>query len=399
MPDTTTITCPKCGEKIPFDDALTKEIDESNRKKMQERENAIRKEYEKKMESERAALKQEADKKAREEVGAKFKDLELANAEKDRKLQESRQREMDFIKQKRELEEKAKSVDLEVARKVEGERKKIEESAQTRATEESRLQLKAKDEQMEQMRRTIDDLKRRSEQGSMQIQGEVQEDDLKNALSAAFPEDSISDVPQGVQGADLIQIVQTRTGFKAGTMIWESKNTKAWGGDWIKKLKDDQVHTKADVAVIVSQVLPDNVKDFGLVESVWVTDPAHFLSLAHVLRHQLIQLAQMKLSLVGKDEKMEILYGYLTSPQFKNRMENIVRAFMSMQEDLNSEQRAMKKHWKKREKEIERVIDNTTGMYGDFQGLIGSALPAITYLELPSGEEAQDIEENNTTSS
>ena len=129
-----------------------------------------------------------------------------------------------------------------------------------------------------------------------------------------------------------------------------------------------------------------------------MTDPAHFLSLARALRHQLIQLAQMKSSLVGKDEKKEILYGYVTSPQFKNRMDNIVRAFMSMQEDLNSEQRATKKHWKKREKEIERVIDNTTGMVGDFQGLIGSALPSIPSLELPSGEDVQDIEDITSTS-
>jgi hypothetical protein len=399
MPDTTTITCPKCGEKIPLDDALTKEIDESNRKKMQERENTIRKEYEKKMKNERIILKQEAERKAREEAGAKFRDLELANAEKDQKLQEAGKREMDFIKQKRELEEKVKSVDLEVARKIEAERKKIEEGAQTKVSEEFRLQLKARDEKETQMSRTIDDLKRKLEQGSMQIQGEIQEDDLKEALSTAFPEDSIDDVPQGIRGADLVQTVQTRTGFQAGTMIWESKNTKAWGGDWAKKLKDDQVLVKADIAILVSQALPDGIKGFGLFEGVWVSDPTHFLPLAHALRHQLIQLAQMKSSLVGKDEKMEILYAYLTSPQFKNRMENIVGAFVSMKADLESEQRSAKRQWSKREKEIERVIDNTAGMYGDFQGLVGSALPTISSLELPSGEEAEDAEENNTASS
>ncbi len=172
-------------------------------------------------------------------------------------------------------------------------------------------------------------------------------------------------------------------------MIWESKNTKNWGGDWIKKLKDDQVEAKADLCIIVSQVLPEGVKGFGLVEGVWVTDLSHALPLAHALRHQLLQLAQVKASLVGKDEKMEILYKYLTSPQFKNRMENIVNAFICMQQDLESEKRAMQKHWKKREKEVERVIENTTGMYGDFQGLIGAALPTITSLELPSGDEEE----------
>ena len=172
-------------------------------------------------------------------------------------------------------------------------------------------------------------------------------------------------------------------------MIWESKNTKNWGGDWIKKLKDDQVEAKADLCIIVSQVLPEGVKGFGLVEGVWVTDLSHALPLAHALRHQLLQLAQVKASLVGKDEKMEILYKYLTSPQFKNRMENIVNAFICMQQDHKKKKRAMQKHWKKREKEVERVIENTTGMYGDFQGLIGAALPTITSLELPSGDEEE----------
>ena len=275
MPDATTITCPKCGERIPLTDALThdlkeqltKEMGKAIRKKeeelkakeetMQERDDAIRSEYEKKMESERATLKQEAKTKAREEAGAEFKDLVLANAEKDQKLQEAGKREMDFMKQKRELEEKAKSVDLDVVRKVDEERKKIEEKAQTKASDEFRLQLKARDEKEDQMSRTINDLKRQIGQGSMQIQGEVQEDDLKQALGAAFPEDTITDVPQGIRGADLVQAVQTRTGFRAGTMIWESKNTKSWSGDWLKKLQDDQALAHADLAIIVSQVLPD----------------------------------------------------------------------------------------------------------------------------------------------
>lgn len=404
MPDTTTITCPKCGEKIPLTDALThdikeelsKEMGEAMKRKEQElsekeqnmvkHEEEMRKGYEKKMAAERSKLAEEAAKKAREEMGTEYKALQEAFSEKEEKLKEAQKKELEFMKQKRELEEKKEEMELNFARKLDEERQKMKEEAQNKISEEFRLQLKARDEKETQMSRTIDDLKRKLEQGSMQIQGEIQEDDLKEALSAAFPEDTIDDVPQGIRGADLVHTVQTRSGLKAGTLIWESKNTKAWGGDWAKKLKDDQVLAKADIAVLVSQVLPDGIKDFGLFEGVWVSDPSHFLPLAYVLRHQLIQLAQMKTSLVGKDEKMEILYGYLTSPQFKNRMENIVGAFVSMKADLESEQRSAKRQWSKREKEIERVIDNTAGMYGDFQGLIGSALPTISSLELPSGE-------------
>src|SRR3989344_962578 len=390
MPDTTIITCPKCGEKIPLHDLkeqLTKEMGAS-----------MRKEYENKIESERVILKKEAEKKARDEAGVKFKDLELANAEKDQKLQEAGQREMYFMKQKRELEEKVKSVDLEVARKVEDGRKKIEEGAQTKATEEFRLQLKAKDEQMEQVQKKLDDAMRKSEQGSMQIQGEVQEDDLRNALITAFPTDTVEDVPQGKKGADLIHTVRTRMGMSAGILLWESKNTKNWGGDWIKKLKDDQVRAKADICVIMTQALPDSVHGFGQVEGVWVTDHAHALLLTDVLRQQLMQLAQVKASLVGKDEKMEILYEYLISTQFKNRVESIVSAFQQMHADLLKEKRATETMWARREKELERVMKNTVGMYGDFQGFIGSALPTIASLELPSGKDVDDAEENNAPS-
>lgn len=420
MPDTTTITCPKCGEKIPLSEALTHDLKEELSKEMsaslkrkeqalvekeqgmKKREEELRDEYEKKIEAEKVKLKEEAAKKAREEVGTEYKALQEAFSEKEEKLKEAQKKELEFMKQKRELEEKKEEMELNFARKLDEERQKMKEEAQSKVSEEFRLQLKARDEKETQMSRTIDDLKRKLEQGSMQIQGEIQEDDLKEALSTAFPEDSIDDVPQGIRGADLVHTVQTRSGFKSGTMIWESKNTKAWGGDWAKKLKDDQILAKADIAILVSQVLPDGIKGFGLFEGIWVSDPAHFLPLAHALRHQLIQLAQMKSSLVGKDEKMEILYGYLTSPQFKNRMENIVSAFVSMKADLESEQRSAKRQWSKREKEIERVIDNTAGMYGDFQGLIGSALPTISSLELPSGElddddddESESEDENN----
>lgn len=400
MTNSPTISCPTCGAKIPLNDALTHDLKEKlaaemaapiKRKEAElaEKERNLEEAYKKKISAEREQIWQEADKKARESLGTKLTDLEQAYADKDRKLREAEQRELGLMKKQRELEEKERTMDLEVERKLLEERKKIEGDAQSKAADEYRQQLMAKDEQMDQMRKTIDDLKRRSEQGSMQIQGEIQEDGLKIDLCAAFPEDTVEDVPKGVCGADLIQTVRTRSSFCAGTMIWESKNTKNWGGDWIKKLKDDQVEAKADLCIIVSQVLPEGVKGFGIVEGVWVTDLAHALPLAHALRHQLLQLAQVKASLVGKDEKMEILYRYLTSPQFKNRMENIVSAFISMQQDLDSEKRAMQKHWKKREKEVERVIENTTGMYGDFQGLIGAALPTITNLELPSGDDEE----------
>jgi len=358
------ITCPKCGEKIPLTEALTHEFAETFQKK------------------------------AREEISGELKELQRSNLEKENKLRLADQKEVEMIRKTKELEEKAKTMELEVIRKVEIERKKIEENAQNKASEEFRMQVRSKDEQLDQMRRTIDDLKRKSEQGSMQIQGEIQEHDLKNALILAFPSDVISDVPTGINGADLVHIVKNRSGFNLGCILWESKNTKHWSDGWIQKLKDDQVQAKADVCIIVSQTLPPDIKGFGIKDGIWLSAPSHAILLANAMRYQLMSLSQIKASIVGKDEKMEALYSYLTSTQFKSRVENIVVAFKGLREELDKERRSTERMWARREKELERVMKNTLGMYGDFEGLIGSALPAISSMELPEGNSEDEVIES-----
>ena len=239
---------------------------------------------------------------------------------------------------------------------------------------------------MEQMRKTIEELKRKSEQGSMQVQGDAQEEDLKFLLKSKFPTDTIEDVPTGIRGADLIQTVRNDFGVECGIIVWESKNTKAWNDEWIRKLKEDQGLVKGDLAILITSVLPEGLKNFGLQDGVWIIEYKYAIAISTILREQLIQIAKTKKSLEGTDEKMNQLHNYLTGPQFKNRMENIVLAFTQMQEDLSKEQRAFQRIWAKREKEIERVTTNTIGMYGDLQGIVGNALPAMETLELESGE-------------
>jgi hypothetical protein len=254
--------------------------------------------------------------------------------------------------------------------------------------ENSRLKMLEKEKQLEQMHRQIEDLKRKSEQGSMQIQGDVQENDLKRMLSENFPIDTISDIATGVRGADLIQIVRNSLGANCGTIIWESKNTKAWEEKWIKKLKEDQALSNADICVLVSKALPEGINGFKQIEGVWVTNYSSVVALTFALRAQLIELAQVKGSLVNRDEKMEVLYNYLGSSQFKNRIENIVLAFKGLRDELEKEKRAYTKIWARREKEIERVMNGTVGMYGDLQGIIGAGLPEIKELSMP--EEFED---------
>ncbi len=391
MPDQT-ITCPNCGEQIPLTQALSQEVEHKLKDKLEQQ----KKEYGTQLEAEKKKLWLVAQKHAQEKVEKetgelqKQKEKELAELqeqlrENSKKLEESEKHELELRKKSRELEEKEKRIELEMARKLDEERSKIVADTKKEEAEAQRLKLQEKDKQLEQMRAQIGDLKRKAEQGSMQIQGEVQENDLRELLAHTFVTDEISDVATGAKGADLVQKVNAKIGTHSGTIIWESKNTKAFSDGWISKLKSDQGLVKADIAILVTQVLPDDIKGFGLKNGVWVVSYPHIIPLVNALRIQLVEVAKVKQSLVGRDEKMDMLYKYLSGAQFKNRVENIVMAFVSMKEDLETEKRSFSRIWSKREKEIEKVIMSTSNMYGDLQGIIGGSLPGIAQLELDDG--------------
>jgi len=401
------ITCPNCGTEIPLSEALTKKLKnqlegeigkefkekekqlEEKAKSLEESQKKVDEQVAKKLETEKVKMWEEAQKKAKEKIELKFKDLEKANEEKDKQLDKMREDQLELMKEKRQIEEEKKNMKLEIEKRLNEDRKTIEEQAKKDAAEEMKLKMAEKDKQLEQMKKSVEDLKRKSEQGSMQIQGDVQEDELKMMLQTNFTIDLIEDVPTGIKGADLVQTVNNSFGQKAGIILWESKNTKAWSDEWIKKLKGDQILAKADVCILVSHTLPDGIKDFKFQGGVWICSYQAALSLATVLRLHLTQLSQVKQSLVGKDEKMELLYNYLAGSEFRNRIENIVSAFTSMQTDLDTEKRSMERLWKKRGKEIERVIMSTSGMYGDLQGIVGASLPDLKSLELPGGEDEE----------
>ena len=251
--------------------------------------------------------------------------------------------------------------------------------------------LAEKDLQMEQMKRTIDELKRKSEQGSMQLQGDAQEHALKQLLQEHFPIDQIEDIATGVRGADLLQRVKSPFGQDCGTVLWESKITKQWSDGWIQKLKDDQVESKSNIAILVTATLPKDIQNFTQIQGVWVVSFSFALPIISAIRFHLMELQKTQKALEGQDEKMKFLYQYLSGVQFKNRIENIVAAFTEMKINLDAEKRAMTKLWARREKEIERVVLNTTGMYGDLQGIVGASLQNIPSLELLSGDEDESL--------
>ncbi len=409
------IICPKCSNKIPLTETLFNQIKESlrkeyeakvnekekeiirreemltkERKSLEDSKKAIGQQVEEKLKTEMERLKKEAKKEVETTLSLELKDLQEQNAEKEKRLKDAEKAELELRKKTRELEEQKKSMELEVARKIDEERERIKQNTLELFSEEHRLKDMEKDKKVSDMLKTIEELKRKGEQGSIHTQGEVMELDMESILKSKFPADEISPVPKGIRGADILQKVYNHAGQYCGTIAWESKSTKAWSDNWISKLKDDQREVKAEIAVIVSKVLPEGVSTFTNMEGVWITNSILAGSLAEVLRTGLIQVSQTKLSTVGKNEKMEVLYNYLSGPEFKQKVEAIVEAFKTMKEDLDKEKRAMTSIWAKREKQIERVIMNTAGMYGDMQGIIGASLPQIKMLEIGTAEGVEE---------
>ncbi len=369
-----TFTCSNCGARIELTEAFTHQIEEQ-----------LRAEYEKRIFAERASIANKTRQETEQRLALQLKDLQSQNDEKERQLRDALENELALRKRQREIEEREKTLQLEVQRMLDEERKKVWHEAATRVSEEHRLKDAEKDKQLADMKKQIDEWRIKAEQGSQQAQGEVLEIELENLLRATFRTDDIQPVPKGIRGADVVQHVRTQLGNACGSIIWESKRTKAWSDGWIQKLKDDQREVKATIAVLVSTALPKQIKHIGNVEGVWVADFAAAMGLAMALRQGLVDVARTRASIAGKGEKMEMVYTYLTGQDFRQRIEAVVESFVAMKDDLDAEQRAMQKIWAKREQQLMRMIKNTSGIYGDLQGIIGAALQPISRLELPSG--------------
>jgi hypothetical protein len=233
------------------------------------------------------------------------------------------------------------------------------------------------------MQRQIEDLRRKAEQGSQQLQGEVQELELGSILLQKFPFDVIEPVPKGEFGGDLIHRVIGPAGQICGAILWEAKRTKTWSDGWLAKLRDDKRNAKADLALIVSHALPKGLEHFDYIDGVWVTNPRCAVPVAIALRQSLIDVSAARLAGEGQQSKMALVYQYLTGPRFRHRIEAIVERFSAMQEDLERERKAMMRLWAKREEQIRGVIEATAGMYGDLQGIAGRTFQEIEGLEIP----------------
>jgi len=414
-----TITCPNCKTEIRLTESLAAPLIAATRKQFEQqlsqkdeeiakREQGIRDKEKQvaeakrnldtqvadqvaaQLKAERSRVIEEESKKAKQAAANELdhKARELAELQevlkvRDAKLAEAQQAQAELIKKQRELDDAKRELELTVEKRVQEGLGDVREKAKREAEEGLKLKVMEKDQTIASMQQKIEELKQKAEQGSQQLQGEVQELELENLLRAKFPFDSIEPVPKGEFGGDILQRVVSQGGQPSGTILWETKRTKNWSDGWLVKLREDQRTAKAEISVLVSQVLPKGVEAFDVVDGVWVTSPRAALPVATVLRHTLLQVGMARQVSEGQQTKTEMIYQYLTGPRFRHRVEAIVEAFSTMQEDLDKERKAIMKQWAKREQQIERVMGATVGMYGDLQGIAGKSLQEIDGLELP----------------
>ncbi len=320
-------------------------------------------------------------------------------AESRRKLSEAGRKELELLKKQQELETAKENMALEVQRQITQERKRIADDAAQKANDDNMLKMREKDDQLANMKRQIDELKRKSEVGSQEAQGEALEHQLQEYLESNFPFDKFDEIKKGVRGADVLQVVHNASGKECGVILWESKNTKDFQKGWVAKLKSDQQDAKADIAVIMSVALPCEVKSFGMYDGVWMTDYKSVLGLATALRQGLIEASRQKAITAGRDGIKDVVYNYITSHEFAMHIRAVVGSYRQMKDDLESEKRSMLRIWNKRDKQISTILENITGMYGSIEGLVGSskALPTIEALSLEAiGTDEQPCKNENT---
>ncbi len=379
----TEIKCPNCGHQFELNESLKNEVEKELRGKMQDWQKKKEEEFEK----QKALLVIDTLKKAGEETAAKLKSLEEDANLKSRQLQELQKKELDLLRDKNALEEKQKNMEVEIEKRFLEKRKEIEDSAIKREQELFDLKTKEYKLQMDQQQKLIEELKRKSEQGSMQLQGESQESLLEDILKENFPFDMIEEVGKGVEGADCIQTVRNSSGNICGKIIYESKRTKGWSNNWVDKLKADKRNTGADVAILVTQIFPKDMDRFGEKEGIWICNFSEAASVAQLLRNGIIKIHNIQTAQEGKGDKMQMLYDYLTGNEFRGQVEAIMEGFMAMKQGITKERIQMEKIWKEREKQLEKVLISTSGMYGSVKGIAGASIGDIPLLDGSDTEE------------
>lgn len=423
----TDIKCPKCGHMFPMGEAVSEDYKRELREQMmaykREKEKELQKQkeelvnretqlqqllqkqqvdFEQKLTEEKRNLQQSVEASLRKRIGADFENklrmLEANNLEQEEKLKLARQKELEFLQKERELNTKEVELELSLQRTLHAEREKLTNEIRTAeeqkiAARETEYQLRMKEleTQLDTQKKLAAEMTRKAEQGSMQLQGESQELLLEEVLKESFPFDIIEEVGKGVEGADCILIIRNSLGNECGKIIFESKRAKSWNNVWVEKLKKDMRLKQADLAVLVSQAFPKGMNCFGERDGVWICSFQEVLSLTAALRNAIVRIAETRKSEENKGEKMQMLYNYLIGIEFRQHIEAIVEGFVAMKQSIIREKIQMEKIWKEREKQLEKVLLNTSGMYGSIKGIAGASVNTIPLLESPEFDEEDDM--------
>lgn len=416
-----TIICPACRAEVKLTESLAAPLIESTRRQyeqqlalqtgeivkrertLKDREAALAREREtldasvnEKLKAERSKIAAEEARRAKaaladdlEQRSRQIEELREVLKARDGKLAEAQQAQAEIIRKGRELDDARREIDLTIEKRVQAMLAETRAAARREAEDQLSLKVIEKDQTITAMQRQIEELKRRAEQGSEQLQGEALELHLESILMARFPHDRIDPVPKGEHGGDIVQRVATPAGVGCGSILWECKRAKNWSDLWLAKLREDQRCAKAEIAVIVTMVLPKGVETFDQVDGVWVVHPRAVLPVALSLRQMLIEVGCARQASDGQQTKMAMMYTYLTGPRFRLRVQAIVEAFTTLGDDLQKEKRAIQKQWAKREEQVARAVEATAGMYGELQGIAGQSLKEIDGLgmQLPAPAE------------
>jgi hypothetical protein len=408
------IVCPNCHTEIKLTESLAAPLVAETRKRFEQqlaqketdfakREAALRQtqdelakareaindEVAKRLRTERASIVEAEAKRARlalandiEQKDRQVADLQKILTDNNTKLAEAQKAQADVIRKARELDDARRELDLAVEKKVQESLATVRSQAKLEAEESLKSKVTEKEVQIAGMQRQIEELRRKADQGSQQLQGEALELELESLLRGRFPRDLIEPVPKGEFGGDVLHRVLGPSGQPCGTILWESKRTKNWSDGWLAKLRDDQRSAKAEIALIVSNALPKGVEAFDLIDGVWVAETRFAIPLAIALRQSLIEVATSRQAQEGQQTKMELVYQYLTGPRFRHRIDAIVEKFTDMHADLDRERKTMMRMWAKREEQLRGVLDSTVGLYGDLQGIAGRAMQDIESLDV-----------------
>lgn len=392
MSNKSTIRCPNCNHEFEATDAFRDEIQKELNLKAKEWQAKREEEFKKREEGFQQQLTEQLTKQKlnieetlrrniSNDFETKMKLLLETNASNEEKLKIARQKELEFLKKEQALKDKEAEMEIALQKKLNEERSTITEIIKKQEQEKNSLKIKELEKQLEDSKKLAEEMQRKAEQGSMQLQGEVLELALEELLRATYPFDTIEEVAKGTRGADCIQFVKNNVAQICGKIIYESKRTKAFTNEWIEKLKKDMRAQQADLAVIVTEALPKDMDTFGFRDGVWICRFSDVKPLSYLLRDSLIKIYGAVISQENRGDKMQLLYNYLTGNEFRQNIEAVMEGFISLKDGITREKVQMEKIWKEREKQLEKVLLNTTQFYGSIKGIAGNAVGDIKLLE------------------